>query len=285
MDADIDDDSCNIDIGRQKPDPYRSLHAQWMIPHHHQMKDHHSSQTIKQATIIAERDSAMRERDLAFAERKTAMAERDMAIFQRDAAISERNKVIVERDNAIAALNYYRANNNSNNNNNYNSRSMLSLESYRAETYTSDPKKEIKSQKSHSMRKSKKGDHVVDDNGNATTKKHRKEWKAEDIGSEVVFDESRMSVPVCSCTGKQQPCYKWGNGGWQSACCTTTLSMYPLPVMPNKRHARINGRKMSGSVFSKLLSRLAAEGHDLRMPIDLKDHWSKHGTNRYITIK
>ncbi|URD98806.1 GAGA binding protein-like family [Musa troglodytarum] len=64
-----------------------------------------------------------------------------------------------------------------------------------------------------------------------------------------------------------------------------TLSMYPLPVIPNKRHARVAGRKMSGSAFRKLLSRLAAEGYDLSLPVDLKDHWAKHGTNRYITIK
>jgi hypothetical protein len=63
------------------------------------------------------------------------------------------------------------------------------------------------------------------------------------------------------------------------------MSMYPLPAVPNKRHARVGGRKMSGSAFSKLLSRLAAEGHDLSNPVDLKDHWAKHGTNRYITIK
>ena len=63
------------------------------------------------------------------------------------------------------------------------------------------------------------------------------------------------------------------------------MSMYPLPNMPNKKHARIGGRKMSGSAFSKLLSRLAVDGHHLSSPVDLKDHWAKHGTNRYITIK
>ncbi|KAK9285106.1 hypothetical protein L1049_024291 [Liquidambar formosana] len=110
------------------------------------------------------------------------------------------------------------------------------------------------------------------------------EWK--DLGlNQVNFDDTTMPVPVCSCTGVLQPCYKWGNGGWQSACCTTTLSMYPLPQMPNKRRSRLGGRKMSGSAFNKLLSRLAAEGHDLSAPLDLKDHWAKHGTNRYITIK
>lgn len=122
-------------------------------------------------------------------------------------------------------------------------------------------------------------------NKQAIVTKHH-EWKGQDLGLNLVtFDETTMPPPACSCTGKLQQCYKWGSGGWQSACCTTTLSMYPLPVMPNKRHARVAGRKMSGSAFTKLLSRLAAEGHDLSAPLDLKDHWARHGTNRYITIK
>ncbi|GAB2291833.1 Protein BASIC PENTACYSTEINE6 [Dionaea muscipula] len=112
------------------------------------------------------------------------------------------------------------------------------------------------------------------------------DWKGPDLGlNQVAFDESTMPAPVCSCTGVYRQCYKWGNGGWQSACCTTTMSVYPLPTVPHKRHARVGGRKMSGSAFSKLLSRLAAEGHDLSSPVDLKDHWAKHGTNRYITIR
>lgn len=112
------------------------------------------------------------------------------------------------------------------------------------------------------------------------------DWKNQDLGlNQVAYDETTMPVPVCSCTGVLRPCYKWGNGGWQSSCCTTNLSMYPLPTMPNKRHARVGGRKMSGSAFTKLLSRLAGEGHDLSNPVDLRNHWAKHGTNRYITIK
>lgn len=114
----------------------------------------------------------------------------------------------------------------------------------------------------------------------------KSDWKGPDLGlNQVVFDESTMPPPVCSCTGVYRQCYKWGNGGWQSSCCTTTMSVYPLPAVPNKRHARVGGRKMSGSAFSKLLSRLAADGHDLSTPVDLKDHWAKHGTNRYITIR
>lgn len=113
----------------------------------------------------------------------------------------------------------------------------------------------------------------------------RPEWK-DYLGLNLVdFDEATIAVPICSCTGEPQQCYKWGNGGWQSACCTTTLSMYPLPQMPNRRHTRISGRKMSGTAFAKLLSRLAGEGCDLSTPLDLKDHWAKHGTNRYSTIR
>lgn len=114
----------------------------------------------------------------------------------------------------------------------------------------------------------------------------KNEWKDQDLGlNQVSFDESSMPAPACSCTGVLRQCYKWGNGGWQSSCCTMSMSLYPLPVMPNKRHARMGGRKMSGSAFTKLLSRLAAEGHDLSASVDLKDHWAKHGTNRYITIR
>lgn len=109
-------------------------------------------------------------------------------------------------------------------------------------------------------------------------------WK-DNLGFQINFDESAMPVPVCSCTGTPQPCYKWGHGGWQSACCTTTISMYPLPQISNKRYSRVGGRKMSGGAFSKLLNRLAAQGYDLSIPLDLKDHWAKHGTNRYSTLK
>ncbi|ESR48370.1 hypothetical protein CICLE_v10001400mg [Citrus x clementina] len=125
-----------------------------------------------------------------------------------------------------------------------------------------------------------------DDDVNKQSTASKSDWKGQVLGlNQVTFDESTMPPPACSCTGVLRQCYKWGNGGWQSACCTTSLSMYPLPAVPNKRHARVGGRKMSGSAFNKLLTRLAAEGHDLSHPVDLKDHWAKHGTNRYITIK
>jgi hypothetical protein len=104
----------------------------------------------------------------------------------------------------------------------------------------------------------------------------------------VPFDSvlaSSISIPYCSCTGSNQQCYRWGKGGWQSACCTNFLSMYPLPLNPAKRSSRVPGRKMSGGAFQKLLQRLASEHVDITAPIDLVNYWAKHGTNRYVTIK
>ncbi|XP_010940930.1 barley B recombinant-like protein D [Elaeis guineensis] len=341
------DDGRHRENGRPKPDQFKSVHAQWMMPQH-QMKDH---QTMKLMAIMAERDSAIHDRNLAISEKKAALAERDMAILQRDAAIVERNNAFLERDNAIAALQYARETGMNGNGGNgcspgctaptkhhdhlphvhpppsqlsdapYDHERQVDIaEAYPISTAVESAKgckakrmrkengvQAIPIKKSKSPKKNKrsgnddlnkqvsiakfhgewKGQEQVSGGGDANkipvTKHH---WKGQDLGlNQVSFDESTMPVPVCSCTGKFHPCYKWGNGGWQSSCCTTTLSMYPLPVMPNKRHARVGGRKMSGGAFIKLLSRLAAEGHDLSTPVDLKDHWAKHGTNRYITIK
>ncbi|KAI3855404.1 hypothetical protein MKX03_025362 [Papaver bracteatum] len=123
-------------------------------------------------------------------------------------------------------------------------------------------------------------------NGSGEEEEDQQWTKLEQRGlKQVNFDVSNMLPPVCSCTGALQQCYRWGKGGWQSACCTKTLSVYPLPVMDNKRSSRIGGRKMSGGAFTKLVNRLTAEGHNLSLPLDLKDHWSRHGTNRYSTIK
>ncbi|XP_064945765.1 protein Barley B recombinant-like isoform X1 [Musa acuminata AAA Group] len=101
----------------------------------------------------------------------------------------------------------------------------------------------------------------------------------------INFDMSRIPTPVCSCTGKQQQCYRWGIGGWQSACCTTSVSIYPLPMSTKRRGARIAGRKMSQGAFKKVLEKLAGEGYNLSNPIDLRTFWAKHGTNKFVTIR
>ncbi|KAK0590616.1 hypothetical protein LWI29_029433 [Acer saccharum] len=99
------------------------------------------------------------------------------------------------------------------------------------------------------------------------------------------FDFSGVPSPVCSCTGTTRVCYKWGAGGWQSSCCTISVSEYPLPMSSTRPGVRLAGRKMSNGAYLKLLLRLASEDHDLSLPVDLKDHWARHGTNKFVTIK
>jgi outer membrane biosynthesis protein TonB len=101
----------------------------------------------------------------------------------------------------------------------------------------------------------------------------------------IELDLSNIPTPVCSCTGTPQQCYRWGAGGWQSACCTTSISTYPLPMNAKRRGARIAGRKMSQGAFKKVLEKLAGEGYNLANPIDLKTFWAKHGTNKFVVIR
>ncbi|KAK4789670.1 hypothetical protein SAY86_016974 [Trapa natans] len=101
----------------------------------------------------------------------------------------------------------------------------------------------------------------------------------------IDMDITGIPIPVCSCTGTLQQCYRWGCGGWQSACCTTQISTYPLPMSTKRKGARIAGRKMSQGAFKKVLEKLVAEGYNFANPIDLRAHWAKHGTNKFVTIR
>ncbi|CAI0382909.1 unnamed protein product [Linum tenue] len=253
--------------------------------------------------IMAERDAAIHERNMAISEKKAAIAE-------RDSAIAERNNALMERDSAIATLQY--RDNSLPNSNSMSSSCPSNCQISRGVKHIHHPQHhlphmheiqgndsplptsspaiipETAKPRRGGGKRPKDPTKAMGSNKRSSSKSKLvvSNWKGSDLGlNQIAFDDSTMPAPVCSCTGIFRQCYKWGNGGWQSSCCTTTLSMYPLPAVPNKRHARIGGRKMSGSAFSKLLSRLAAEGHDLAHPVDLKNHWAKHGTNRYITIK
>lgn len=314
------DDGRQHENGRHKPDYYRGSHSPWNMVPQHQVKEPNALVMNKKImSIIAERDAAIRERNAALSEKSEALAAREEALRQRDEAIAQRDGALMERDNALAALHVRdngmnfqlgggiqrgskRMHHSSNQLVNvaevpYGTKESQITDAFpitviASESVKSHQAKRTKENKAVSSKASKpprKGKKVGEDlNRQAACDgtKYRSEWDSHDLGLNLVtFDESTMPVPVCSCTGIPRPCYKWGNGGWQSSCCTTRLSMYPLPQMPNKRHARVGGRKMSGSVFTRLLSRLAAEGHDLSVPLDLKDFWARHGTNRYITIK
>ncbi|CAA2987216.1 Hypothetical predicted protein [Olea europaea subsp. europaea] len=140
--------------------------------------------------------------------------------------------------------------------------------------------------KSPKAKKSRKGPPAGKENGNSSVQRARIAKKNMDIViNGFDMDISDISIPVCSCTGTPQQCYRWGSGGWQSACCTTTISMYPLPMSTKRRGARIAGRKMSQGAFKKVLEKLAAEGYNFSNPIDLKTYWAKHGTNKFVIIR
>ncbi|GFS46437.1 basic pentacysteine 6 [Actinidia rufa] len=246
--------------------------------------------------VMAERDAAIQERNLAFSEKKAALAaERDLAILQRDSAIAERNNALMARDTAINLNHQPHMGEVPHDSGDMHTGDGLSMSPVASEPAKPRQTKQTKEAKPRTPSKkpsktSKKVKREEDLSKMILGKScggevSKPDWKGQDLGlNQVSFDETMMPGPVCSCTGIRRPCYKWGNGGWQSSCCTTSMSMYPLPALPNKRHARVGGRKMSGSAFSKLLSRVAGEGYDLSIPVDLKDHWARHGTNRYITI-
>ncbi|WVZ22445.1 hypothetical protein V8G54_000989 [Vigna mungo] len=302
---------------RHKMEYYRGPHAMWNTGSQHQVKEPNALVMNKKIrSIMAERQAAILELELeaAISEKNEALTARDEAIRQRDEALVQRDNAILERDNALAALQSrsssvtfpFGSGIQCGSKRIHHSSNHLCIVSEAAyKTKDASPITVVPSEvvKSHQVKRTKENKvngskasnppYKVKKMGEDLNRKAsfegtkiRSEWHRQDVGLNLVtFDETTMPVPVCTCTGIPRQCYKWGNGGWQSSCCTTTLSMHPLPQLPNKRHARIGGRKMSGSVFTRLLSRLVLEGHDLSIPLDLKEYWARHGTNRYITIK
>ncbi|KAJ6823225.1 protein Barley B recombinant-like [Iris pallida] len=125
----------------------------------------------------------------------------------------------------------------------------------------------------------------VDTSNGSVSKRKAGKKSADLVINGIDLDLSGIPTPVCSCTGNLQQCYRWGVGGWQSACCTISISQYPLPMSSKRKGARIAGRKMSLGAFKKVLERLAGEGQNLSHPIDLKSFWAKHGTNKFVTIR
>ncbi|QCD92364.1 GAGA-binding transcriptional activator [Vigna unguiculata] len=140
--------------------------------------------------------------------------------------------------------------------------------------------------KAPKAKKSKRGPRVPKNENAPTVHRARVPKKTTEIViNGIDMDISSIPIPVCSCTGASQQCYRWGSGGWQSACCTTGMSVYPLPMSTKRRGARIAGRKMSIGAFKKVLEKLAAEGYNFSNPIDLRTYWAKHGTNKFVTIR
>ncbi|KAL7102185.1 hypothetical protein ACP275_08G103600 [Erythranthe tilingii] len=278
---------------------------------------------LQRDAAIAERNSAIQERDEAIASlrfRESPMNHNSTNTNIPDSLVSELSSGArrIQYQDQICAVSEPAAYNNNNNINNNNSNSQRGslrgssevsiTEEEASETAANNKPRRGRQAKDRKANKSQRvGKRMAEElskqiitndwsnNNNNNSNEHDFESDEEDkqqvswkdnLGlNQINFDDSAMPVPVCTCTGAPQPCYRWGNGGWQSACCTTAISMYPLPQVANKRYSRVGGRKMSGSAFSKLLNRLASEGYDFSAPLDLKDHWAKHGTNRYSTLK
>ncbi|XP_047332221.1 protein BASIC PENTACYSTEINE2-like [Impatiens glandulifera] len=149
-------------------------------------------------------------------------------------------------------------------------------------------KRNSSSNRSPKVPKPKKSKKSPKENGNSSSVERIKpavKKSMDMVINGMNMDISTIPIPVCSCTSAPQQCYRWGCGGWQSACCTTTISIHPLPMSTKRRGARIAGRKMSQGAFKKVLEKLASEGYDFGNPIDLRNHWAKHGTNKFVTIR
>uniref|UniRef100_A0A7N0UJG9 GAGA-binding transcriptional activator n=1 Tax=Kalanchoe fedtschenkoi TaxID=63787 RepID=A0A7N0UJG9_KALFE len=155
------------------------------------------------------------------------------------------------------------------------------------------PKEPVRTQKAKvdevvkmpKMKKPRKDPSLTLENGGSGKRVKQPKKSVDVVINGITMDISRIPIPVCSCTGAPQQCYRWGSGGWQSACCTTMLSEHPLPMSTKRRGARIAGRKMSLGAFKKVLEKLASEGYDFSKAIDLRTHWAKHGTNKFVTIR
>ena len=269
---------------------------------------------LKLMDVVVERDTAVLERDTAVTEKRTAFAERDSALLQRDAAFADRNTAWMERNAAVAALSIVRSGKDMSGA----VAKLMQMLNMSTLPLSLEPNPNVKNEneidgppenkgKDHARKptpKKRKDSAIVSQSttagSNSPAKRCRKQKGNQDAEPKALKEKDGIcnkaeainplniahdSTPYCSCTGSNQQCYRWGKGGWQSACCTNVVSTYPLPMSETKRGARVPGRKMSGGAFKKILERLSADGVDVTLPIDLKDHWAKHGTNRYVTIK
>ncbi|KAL2645023.1 hypothetical protein R1flu_012610 [Riccia fluitans] len=278
---------------------------------------HHADATVRKLiTMIAERDAALLERNSAIAEKLAAREERDTALLQRDIALADRDSAIQERDAALAALEIAMTTGP------FLEKRAVMKEAKFLQSFTMNkncallgpiqpaslaaPRFSSLGAEQSSLckgvmakddpvglsRKRKIFVQSTRDRSKTSFRSPQEERGGRDetdhclrSKEEMLLENVRYRIPHCSCTGMKQQCYRWGNGGWQSSCCTTMISMYPLPMNPAKRGSRLAGRKMSAGAFEKLLEKLASEGVNVNLSVDLKDHWAKHGTNRYVTLR
>lgn len=270
----------------------------------------------------AERDAALMEKNTAAAERSAAYAERDAAILQRDIATAERDSACLNRDAALAALTRLEKKSSPGRASRRptilaqadGSKLLQRVDRGEHCTFAAEFHADATPSTIHAagimVLGPESGVHRYDKESQleifVRTKRkatdfsgrHPKKPRTQPTEEAPALEEPGVAqetlnkrifvqtpIPYCSCTGMNQQCYRWGSGGWQSACCTTLISTFPLPLNPKKRGSRVAGRKMSAGAFDKLLEKLVSEGVNINLPVDLREHWAKHGTNRYVTLR
>ncbi|MCO5613076.1 hypothetical protein L7F22_067350 [Adiantum nelumboides] len=244
---------------------------------------------MKLMQVIAERDAAMVQRDHVLAEKKVAFEERASAFLQRNIAYAKRDAAMVERDHAMVALENARGHR------------ALGWNQFKRQP-------ELKGRDSMLLQMSlPSGPFMVEEphsfNGDPAmlsfiTNNPEKYSLCNNLNNLVLRQKRRMTQSQkgrerhlsTSLDGqKSEPKKKRVNlatdGEMGVGSQHNTLSMHPLPMNPLKKGYRLPGRKMSAGAFQKLVKRITQEGVDLSQPIDFKNYWAKHGTNRYITIK
>ncbi|XP_047314866.1 protein BASIC PENTACYSTEINE6-like [Impatiens glandulifera] len=254
---------------------------------------------------IRERNMALDERKRLFAERDMAMLQRDAALAERNSAIEERDKALAAlhlREDSINENNNTNNNNLSHDESKHIYQQMHDVPWLAEPAYhptlddpihvisdhnTAKPKKgKQKKETASSSRKLPKpiagkvvkreaeiqisNDWTNELNFGSDEDDDEDEeapalWRENSGLNQITFDETVMPAPVCGCSGVAHPCYKWGNGGWQSACCSSGYAL--------SGGKRQTGRKMSGSAFTQLLNQIASEGYDLSTPVDLTNYW------------
>ncbi|KAH7285136.1 hypothetical protein KP509_33G015100 [Ceratopteris richardii] len=246
-------------------------------------------------------------RDAVISEHNNPNVLHTFPLLQREITYADRHAALVERDNVLATLSMIQDDINLDklpetssilthhlpvcgidSDHHFEDRTLQRQSAKKSGNESTRKRKEgsAPSQPNKGSKTPRKRQKIRDQQGAANVEKIKREDTSKgSLVHEFEIDVSTTASPFCSCTGNNRQCYRWGKGGWQSSCCTNSFSEYPLPMNTAKRGSRIAGRKMSGGAFKKLLEKLAGQGVDITQPIDLKDHWAKHGTNRYIIVR
>ena len=169
--------------------------------------------------------SAKTERDAVIHERDKAIAEKKVAIAEKEAAYAQRYVVIMERDATFAALKNARDERN---------RGWQAYKAHLAQMAASPHLIQM-----GACSRDPRIFQAINIHHDCTYGIGANEFPSLTTGTSELG-------PVLECEAALKSSSKilqMGNGGWQSACCTTMMSRYPLPMNPNKKGYRFQVEK------------------------------------------